>query len=205
MLRRLWETHVYPRVLDRVCGTADIIEERRRAMAHARGHVLEIGVGSGLNLPLFDPRHVLDVVGIDPSPPLLARAASRNAGVSVELARGVAEELPFDTARFDTAVLTYTLCSVTDPARALAEARRVLRPGGKLVFIEHGLSPDPRTARWQHRLTPIWKVVAGNCHLDRDIKRQVEAVFSIDELGDYQGHHRPGRLSFAYVGVATAR
>lgn len=204
VVRRIWDARVYPRLLDRVCGTAAISHERRRCIARATGHVLEVGVGSGLNLPLFDPRRVVGVIGVDPSAPLLARAAQRACSVPVELCEAVAEQLPFDAGRFDTVVFTYTLCSVDDPAKALLEARRVLRPGGQLVFIEHGRSPDPSVFRWQRRLTPVWKHISGNCHLDRDVKREIEAAgFSIDELGGYQDHHRPGRLSFAYVGVAT--
>ncbi len=204
MLRRIWDARVYPRLLDRVCGTAAISIERRRWIARAAGHVLEVGIGSGLNVPLFDPRVVTDVVGVDPSPPLLARASRRASPVPLALHEAVAEHLPFDAGRFDTVVFTYTLCSVDDPAQALAEARRVLRPGGQLVFIEHGRSPDPAVFRWQRRLTPVWKRVSGNCHLDRDMPRDLEAAgLSIGELGGYQEHHRPGRLSFAYVGVAT--
>ncbi|CAN5878910.1 methyltransferase domain-containing protein [soil metagenome] len=203
-LRRFWEAHVYPHLLDRVCGTDAISHERRRCVARASGHVLEVGVGSGLNLPLFDAHQVTDVTGVDPSAPLLARAARRACAVPVTLHEGVAEVLPFDAARFDTVVFTYTLCSVDDPGAALREARRVLHPDGTLLFVEHGRSPDPAVARWQHRLTPVWKAVSGNCHLDRDVAREIEAAgLTICELGGYQDHHRPGRLSFAYVGVAT--
>lgn len=198
----MWDERVYPPVLERVCGTRDISVERRRCVARATGHVLEVGVGSGLNLPLFD-RAVIDVVGVDPSEALLARAAERECAVPVALQRGVAEALPFDARRFDTVILTYTLCSVDDPAKALREVRRVLRAGGQLLFVEHGLSPMPRVARWQRRLTPLWRIVSGNCHLDRDVPREIEAAgLAIEELGGYQRHHQPGWLSHAYVGLA---
>jgi SAM-dependent methyltransferase len=201
--RRAWDERVYPHLLDRVCGTGAISVERRRCIAGAAGHVLEVGVGSGLNLPLFDPRSVVDVVGVDPSAPLLARAAERPHAVPVELQQGFAEDLPFDAGRFDTVIFTYTLCSVDDPAAALCEARRVLRGGGRLLFVEHGRSPDPRVARWQRRLTPLWRTVSGNCHLDRDVTHEIEAAgLTVEELGGYQSHHRPGWLSHAYVGVA---
>ena len=100
-------------------------------------------------------------------------------------------------------IFTYTLCSVDDPAKALREARRVLRAGGRLLFVEHGRSPDPTVARWQRRLTPLWRTVSGNCHLDRDVKHEIEAAgLTVEVLGGYQRHHRPGWLSHAYVGVA---
>jgi SAM-dependent methyltransferase len=203
-LRRAWDARIYPHLLDRVCGTDAISVERRRCIAAATGQVLEVGVGSGLNVPLFDSAVVTDVVGVDPSEPLLARAAARPATVPVELRHAVAEALPFDAGRFDTVVFTYTLCSVDDPRQALREARRVLRPGGRVLFVEHGLSPDPSIARWQRRLTPVWRTVSGNCHLDRDVPRELEAAgLSIEHLGGYQDHHRPGWLSHAYVGAAT--
>ncbi len=203
-IRRTWDDRVYPHLLDRVCGTDAISVERRRCIAKATGHVLEVGVGSGLNLPLFDARSVADVVGVDPSAPLLARAADRAHEVPVELHQAVAESLPFDAKRFDTVIFTYTLCSVDDPAKALREARRVMRTGGQLLFVEHGRSPDPTVARWQRRLTPLWRKVSGNCHLDRDVKHEIEAAgLTVKEIGGYQTHHRPGWLSHAYVGVAN--
>lgn len=203
-LRTTWDARVFPHLLDRVCGTAAISVERRRCIAAASGEVLEVGVGSGLNLPLFDARTVARVTGIDPSAPLLARAAARPAAVPVELRRAVAEALPFDAGRFDTVVFTYTLCSVDDPRQTLREARRVLRAGGRVLFVEHGLSPDPAIARWQRRLTSVWRTVSGNCHLDRDVPRELLAAgFCIEHMGGYQDHHRAGWLSVAYLGAAT--
>src|SRR4029077_13698990 len=134
----------------------------------ARGLVLEVGVGSGLNLRFYS-RTVDRVFGIDLSPELLRLAHERTADavVPVSLLRASAEHLPFADAGFDTVVMTWTLCSIPNPIAALTEMRRGLRPGGRLLFVEHGLSPEIRTARWQRRLTPYWKRISGGCHLDR--------------------------------------
>ena len=136
-------------------------------VAAASGRVLEVGIGSGLNFPLYG-RQVETVVGIDPSPRLLAIARRRAdaAGFRAELLQGSATEIPLADSTIDTVVMTWTLCSIADPLAALREMRRVLKPHGKLLFVEHGLSPEPRVERWQHRLTPIWCHVAGGCHLD---------------------------------------
>jgi SAM-dependent methyltransferase len=141
---------------------------RQRTIETARGLVLEVGIGSGLNLPLYGPA-VTRVVGLDPSTELLRLASRRTADVviPVSLLRASAEHLPLADAVFHTIVMTWTLCSIPNPIAALTEMRRVLRPGGRLLFVEHGLSPEIRTARWQHCLTPYWKRISGGCHLDR--------------------------------------
>jgi len=171
------------------------------------GEVLELGVGSGLNLAFYDTARVAKVTGIDPSAPLLERARPRaaEAAVAVELVEAAAEQLPFADASFDSAVITYSLCSVDDPACALAELRRVLRPDGELVFVEHGLAPDPATRRWQHRLTPIWRRLGGGCRLDRDISGLLRgAGYQLDELSAaYSDGAR--WLSFTYQGLARPR
>ena len=197
-----WNEHVYPRVLDTVCGTRAVDDERARWIPHAHGAVLEIGIGSGLNLPLLDPARVTSVVGVEPSAPLRARCVARARGVrvAVDVVAGVAEALPLDAACFDTVLLAYTLCSVADPTRTIAEARRVLRPGGQLIFLEHGVAPDAATARWQRRLTPAWRAVAGNCHLDRDIVDLIRGAFAITEVDARVA----SRLSYATSGVAVA-
>jgi len=192
---------VYPHLLERVCGTAAIMAERVRWLARARGDVLEVGVGSGLNVPLLDVQQVTSFIGLDPNPPLLARAAARTTGIASTFVAGAAEALPFDAGRFDTVVLTYTLCSVGDPARALAEIHRVLRPGGALVFVEHGAATSARRLRWQRRLTPLWRAVSGNCHLDRDVPRLIEAAcLAITDLDARDSD--ASFLSHAYSGVA---
>jgi len=179
------------------------MHEPARALAEVR-RVLELGVGSGLNLAFYDPARVVAVTGIDPSPPLLRRAGPRatRARVPVTLVEGVAERLPFDPGSFDSALVTYSLCSMHEPARALAEVRRVLRPGGELVFVEHGLAPDPATRWWQHQLSPIWRRVAGGCRLDHDLPAVLrDARFAVDELtASYSGAVRV--MSYTYQGTA---
>ena len=205
-LGALWDGHVLPRLVERACRSHIILDERRRCVPRASGEVLEVGVGSGLNLALYDPQRVTRVVGIDPSEPLLVKARQRAgaAAVHVQLLRAAAEQLPFDSARFDSAVVTYTLCSVADPAKALAEVRRVLRPGGRLLFIEHGLAPDAAPRRWQVRITPWWRRASGNCHLDRDVEREIEtAGFVVDELRAAYAEGSPRWLSYTYEGIAT--
>jgi ubiquinone/menaquinone biosynthesis C-methylase UbiE len=201
-----WANRVLPLLVEKACRSSAILEERKRWIPRAHGEVLELGVGSGLNLPFYDRAKVTKVTGIDPSAPLLERATARatEAPVAVELLRGRAEALPFADRSFDSAVVTYSLCSVEDPARALAEVRRVLRPDGELLFVEHGLARDPATQRRQRRLTPLWRRVAGNCHLDRDIARLLtDAGFRSEDLSaDFADGAR--FLSFTYQGSARA-
>lgn len=203
---KLWDAHVLPWLVERACRSHEILEERRRVIPRASGQVLEIGVGSGLNLGLYDATKVAEVVGIDPSEPLLVRARARlaDARVPVELVQGVAERLPFAAERFDCVVVTYTLCSVDDPAVVLREVARTLRPGGRVLFIEHGLAPDPAESRWQRRITPLWRRVGGNCHLDRAVVPTFESAgFQLAELRAAYSEGSPRWLSFTYEGVAT--
>jgi ubiquinone/menaquinone biosynthesis C-methylase UbiE len=177
---------------------------RQRTTGLARGRVVEIGVGSGLNLPYYPAG--THVTGIDPSTRLLsmAREAATDRSKTVELIEGTAEALPLPDGTVDTVVTTWTLCSIPDFAKALAEVRRVLKPDGRLLFAEHGLAPEPGVVRWQNRLTPIWKRVGGGCHLNRPIDRVItSAGFEITALSTgymkgpkpmtfmYEGHARP--------------
>jgi SAM-dependent methyltransferase len=200
----VWGDHVVPWLIEKACRSKEILEERKRWIPRAHGEVLELGVGSGLNLAFYDAARVSKVTGIDPSAPLLAKAAvrAREAPVLVELVRGTAEQLPFADRTFDSAVVTYSLCSVPDPARALDELRRVLRPGAELVFVEHGLARDAGPRGWQRRLTPMWSRVSGGCHLDRDVAALLrDAGFRSDDLlAAYTAG--PRWLSFTYEGTA---
>ncbi len=157
---------------------------RKRAAGAAEGRVLEVGIGSGLNLPLYGPS-VRHVIGLEPSPELLRMARDRAdaAAVPVELLETSAEAMPLDDRSVDTVVTTWTLCTIPDASRALAEMRRVLKPGGSLLFVEHGRAPEPGVARWQDRLDPLWRRVAGGCHLNRPIADLIaDAGFRIEAL-----------------------
>lgn len=206
-VKALWERRVLPTLIEKACRSRVILEERRRWIPRAEGDVLELGVGSGLNLAFYDRSRVRRVVAIDPSAPLLdrARERARAAKVPVEVMASPAERLPFDDASFDTVVTTYTLCSVGSPGEALREARRVLRPGGRVVFVEHGAAPDAGPRRWQARITPVWRHVSGNCHLDRDVRRELaEAGFEVREIDARYGDEGPRWLSFTATGIAVA-
>jgi ubiquinone/menaquinone biosynthesis C-methylase UbiE len=201
---RLYERWIVPRLLDLAMRNRLLDHYRQQTTESAQGLVLEIGVGSGLNLPLYCPA-VTRVVGLDPSSELL-RVASRRAAdavVPVSLLRASAEQLPFVDAAFDAIVMTWTLCSIPNPMVALGEMRRVLKPGGRLLFVEHGLSPESRVARWQRRLTPYWKQIGGGCHLDRKMDALIRtAGFQIHavETGYMAG---PKPWTFMYQGSAT--
>ena len=181
-------------------------EATRLRAAHvpaARGVVVEVGIGSGLNLPFYT-RDVTRLYGIDPSRELLAMAKEKAAAARfpVELFNQEAERIPLDAASVDTVVVTWSLCSIADPAAALGEMRRVLKPSGTLIFIEHGLSTDPRVRKWQNRLTPVWRRFAGGCHLNRKMDDLVRAAgFTLDEL---RTEYVPGprAMTFMYEGRA---
>jgi len=171
-----WDRHVVPKIVGCCCSQERITEQRRKVVPQASGRVLELGAGGGANLPLYDRSRVDAVIGIDPSDELRARAeaAMRPGDRGIfEIRAGRAEELPFADAWFDTVVSTFTLCSVGDQARALAEARRVLKPGGRFLFLEHGRAPDLGPYAWQRRIEPVWKRLMGNCHLTRPVTEAV--------------------------------
>ena len=196
----LYGDHVLPCLTHLAMSNRWLIEYRRRMVSQARGRVLEIGIGAGLNLPFYGGQ-VASVYGIDPSAPLLRRAG-RHPAVRAELVEASAEIIPFDHNVFDTVVTTWTLCTIPQVISALREMRRVLRQDGRVLFVEHGLAPDRGVAWWQHRLTPCWKCLGGGCHLNRKIDDLVTASgFHIDELhtGYMQGRNP---LAFMYEGVA---
>ena len=178
-----WERHGVPRLIKCACSQGQIMKVRSKVVPYARGDVLELGCGGGINMEFYDPACVTSFTGLDPSPELLAmsRAAAQARGIAADIQGGVGEAMPFDDARFDTVVTTFTLCSVADQAAVLAEIRRVLKPGGTALFLEHGAAPDAGVAKWQRRIEPVWKRIGGNCHLTRPISGAYEqAGFAVD-------------------------
>lgn len=196
---------VLPYLIDRACGMPMVQNQRRLLVPGARGRVLEVGIGTGLNLPFYDTRKITRLVGVDPALQMhrLARKRSQKAGIEVELMGLSAEQLPAEAASFDTVVCTYTLCTIPDAAQALREMRRVLVPGGKLLFCEHGQAPDESVRRWQKRLQPLWGVLAGGCHLGRDIPGLLDAAGFVCAT---QAAYLPGPkpMTFHYWGEAQA-
>ncbi len=201
-----YQDRILPFMIDRAMRSEMLDPIRKRITGAAEGRVLEIGVGSGLNLPLYGSS-VGEVLGLDPSPALLARAEQRvhDAHVPVRLLTGSAESIPLEDASVDTVVITFVACSIPAVATALAEMRRVLKPAGRLLFVEHGRAPQPRTALWQDRLTPLWRALQGGCHLNRKMDDLIRnAGFRIDRL---ETGYLPGPkiLTFVYEGAALPR
>lgn len=199
----LYDDWILPSILDYVMRQKQLVRYRRDVVGAAGGKVLEVGVGSGLNFPFYG-KQVERVVGLDPSPRLIAMARQRAATVKVpvELLLGSAAAIPLADGSVDSVVLTWTLCSIPDAKAALAEMRRVLKPDGQLLFVEHGLSPEPAVERWQHRLTPLWRHMAGGCHLDRKMDDLVRSAgFDLKTLHtEYAPGPRP--MTFMYNGCA---
>jgi ubiquinone/menaquinone biosynthesis C-methylase UbiE len=197
---------VFPFLIDRAMRNAMLDPFRRRVADAAQGRVLDVGIGSGRNLPFYGPP-VGEVFGLDPSLPLLARAQHQARGERrpVRLLAGSAEAIPLPERSVDTVVMTFVACSIPEVGAALAEMRRVLRPGGRLLFVEHGRAPDTRTALWQDRITPLWRRIQCGCRLNRKIDDLItHAGFRLDRLetGFVPG---PKILTFVYEGAAVPR
>jgi ubiquinone/menaquinone biosynthesis C-methylase UbiE len=198
-----YQQRVLPHLVNWSMRQPTLNEYRNRLLQAAEGCVLEIGIGSGLNLPFYRSA-VTHVIGLDPSPKLLSMALGAASAVSqpIELLQASAEAIPLDNESVDTVVSTWTLCSIPDVTGALAEIRRVLRRDGRLLFVEHGLSPDPRVSRWQDRLTPLWKRIGGGCHLNRPIAQLIDGTgFRAEHVttGYMKG---PKPMTFMYEGAA---
>jgi ubiquinone/menaquinone biosynthesis C-methylase UbiE len=201
----VYREQIIPYLVQRSMRQEALVVYRERVVSGAVGRILEIGIGSGVNLRYYGDR-AEHVIGLDPSAKLLAMAdaADRRTSLSVELVKGSAEMIPMEDKTIDTVLTTWTLCSISDVNQALSEMRRVLKPNGRLLFVEHGLSPDNSVRRWQNRLNPIWKRVAGGCNLNRATRQLIEvAGFRIERIktGYMKG---PKPMTFMYEGYARS-
>lgn len=200
-----YERHVLPVMIDAICGMPTFERQREWLVPQAAGRVLEIGIGTGRNIPHYNAAQVQCLCGVDPGlhPKAIRRARAR--GMSITEMPLSAETIPVESASFDSVVCTFSLCTIPDPEAALSEMRRVLVPGGKMLFAEHGTAPDASVRRWQDRITPYWKVIGGGCHLNRRIPTLIEkSGFRIEGL---KAGYEPGPrvLTYLYSGAAVPR
>ena len=200
----LYREWIFPRLLDVAMATSAIAEVRHRLLQTITGHVLEIGFGTGHNLHFYPPT-ISSLTAVDSNPGTCSRARRRirDARFPVDVRIADCSSMELRSAAYDCVVSTFTLCSVPDVDQVLAEVRRVLKPGGRLFFAEHGLSTDEGTARWQRRLTPVQKIIGDGCHLDRRVDRSIVAAgFSCDRIENYYLRSTPRVAAYMYEGIA---
>lgn len=203
-----YSNYVVPRFVTCACGSKPIVRQRQKVVPRARGKILEIGLGAGHNIPHYDHERVNRVIGIDPCETSWKLAQERVNAVpfDVEFLAGSAEDIPLDDDSVDSVLLTFALCTIPDPLAALSEAKRVMRPGGELVFCEHAQAPDKSVQRWQARINPLWKRLAGGCNLNRDIVGLIRtAGFDINELEQMYLPNTPRIAGFNVWGTAIPR
>lgn len=202
-----YEERVLPRLTDLACSTKPVRKQRQKIVPLAEGNVLEIGIGSGLNLPFYDQRKVGKIWGLEPSEGMRKLAAQNLEGLplNVEFIELPGEEIPLESKSVDTVLVTYTLCTIPDAVTALQGMRRVIKPGGRLLFCEHGAAPDEGVRRWQDRLNTAWRKLAGGCNMNRDIPSIIRAG-GFDIVRD-ERMYIPGLrvLSYNYLGSAIPR
>lgn len=201
-----YDDHCLPWVVERACSAEILNRLRGEVVPLARGRVLEVGLGAGHNLPWYDPGRVEIVYGVEPSEAMRGKAARRieEARVPVELLPCSAEEIPLPDRSIDSVVVTFTLCTIADWRAALREMRRLLVPGGKVFFCEHGLAPHRRISRWQNGITPYWKRISGGCHLNRPIAGMlVQGGFTLESLEEGYVEGAPKVAGYVYRGVAV--
>lgn len=201
-----YDRYILPHMIDCACGMGDVMKQRSRLIPLARGRVLEVGIGTGLNLAFYNPAQVTHICGLDPAADMHRKGRERAAQISIPVEQVTlgAERIEADDASFDTVVSTFTLCTIPDAVSALKEMRRVLKPEGQLLFCEHGRAPDDSVRRWQDRLTPLWKPLAGGCHLNRDIPQLLRSGgFFVTEM-QKQYLRGPKPMTYVYRGCARA-
>jgi len=202
---RFYDKYVLPRLVHIVCSQKQTMRQREKVVPLAQGRVLEIGIGTGLNIPLYDAGKVQHLWGLDPSAEMwsIAQKNAMQHHLATEFIQSGAESIPLDDNSADTIVMTYTLCSIPDVRAAMTEIKRTLKPGGKLIFCEHGKAPDESILRWQNRLNPTWKVFSGGCNLNRHVPGILEQ--SGFKSNDMQTMYVPGwkPAAFNYWGTAT--
>lgn len=201
-----YDDHILPHIIHIACGTKPILKQRQKIVPQAEGRVLEIGMGSGINICYYNPDKVEKIWGLEPSAGMRQKAKSRveSAPFDLEWLDLPAEEIPLDDKSVDTIVLTYTLCTIPDWLSAVKQMRRVLKSSGKLLFSEHGKAPDASVKKWQDRINPLWMKIAGGCHLNRDIPELlIEGGFNIKEMDTLYVPSTPKVTGFTYWGYAS--
>lgn len=201
-----YNQHIMPRLINGVCGMSQFSDQRQKVVPLAEGLVVEVGIGSGLNLPYYDAGKVSKVIGVDPDEQMWKAGFDRvrRSAVPVERVGLSGEQIPMDKHMADTVLVTYSLCTIPDAVAALHEMRRILKPGGRLLFLEHGAAPEASVRKWQARIDPVWKWLAGGCHSGRPIPKLLEqAGWKIDEMAEgYISGPKP--LAYNYWGSAIA-
>ena len=201
-----YERRILPWLLDVAMSAKPITYQRKKVVPLAEGRVLEIGIGAGQNLQFYNSSKVSHVWGLEPSAEMRARALKRAKDISfnLEFLDLKAEEIPLDKGAADTVLVTYTLCTIPEVVHALKGMRRVLKPGGRLIFCEHGKAPDPDVRKWQERITPLWKAIGGGCHVGRPIPELIrEGGFTIEKMETMYLPATPRFAGFNYWGSAT--
>ena len=200
-----YNKYILPKFINCACGSKPINYQRDKLVPYAKGIVLDIGIGSGLNIPFYNKSNIKYLYGLDPSPELLETAmkVAKTHELEIEFLECGAESIPLPDDSIDTIVITYTMCTIPDISLSNAEMLRVLKPNGKLLFCEHGLAPDERVAKWQKIINPVWNRIAGGCNLNRDIPKLIESSgLKISEIEEMYLPNTPKFAGYNYWGIA---
>jgi|SRR5210317_120784 ubiquinone/menaquinone biosynthesis C-methylase UbiE len=201
-----YEKYILPRFLNCACASEPITYQRKKVVPLAEGKILEVGIGSGLNLPFYNKSKIIEIWGIDPSEELnaMAKRVATEENINVKFITSGAEDIPFPDNYFDTVLITYTMCTIPSVLKANEEMRRVLKSGGKMIFCEHGVSPDESIKKWQKRLNSIWGKIAGGCNINRDIPMLIKSSgFKIVMMDEMYLPKTPKIAGYNYWGYAT--
>jgi ubiquinone/menaquinone biosynthesis C-methylase UbiE len=201
-----YEKYILPRFLNCACASEPITYQRKKVVPLAEGKILEVGIGSGLNLPFYNKSKIIEIWGIDPSEELnaMAKRVATEENINVKFITSSAEDIPFPNNYFDTVLITYTMCTIPSVLKANEEMRRVLKSGGKMIFCEHGVSPDESIKKWQKRLNSIWGKIAGGCNINRDIPMLIKSSgFKIVMMDEMYLPKTPKIAGYNYWGYAT--
>ena len=206
MIKALYEKFVLPKLCDKCCGTKPINYQRNKVVPLAKGVVLEVGVGSGLNIPFYNKNNIEKIIGLDPSEELnvLAKKVADDNGIKIDFLINGAEDITLPDNSVDTILITYTLCTIPDLNKSMSEMKRVLKSDGKFIFCEHGIAPDKNIINWQRRINPIWGIFFGGCNINRNIPKIIsEGGFNISNINQMYLPSTPKIVGYNYWGEAN--
>lgn len=205
MIKSWYEKFFLPKLCDKCCSTKPINYQRNKVVPLAQGVVLEIGMGSGLNIPFYNKNNIEKIIGLDPSEELnfLAKKVAKKNNIEIDFIISGAEDIALPDNSIDTILITYTLCTIPDLDNSMAEMKRVLKSDGKFIFCEHGIAPDQNIVKWQTRINPIWKALMGGCNINRNIPKIIsDGGFDITNINEMYLPSTPKIVGYNYWGIA---